>query len=104
MLSTLATRVACTICHHEAYRDKHHGNQRMDMHHAPVIGAVPLGAGHGCAIGWWHTRDAVSWYAWFQYPDGHDEVLRRWPDGRSEVVPLDWAHADAYTQFELSAR
>jgi hypothetical protein len=91
LLSALATRVACTVCHHEAGRDRHHGNHRLDMHHAPVLGSVPLSGGYGSTLEWWYARDAVSWYAWFRHPDGREEVLRRWPDGRSEAVTLEAA-------------
>lgn len=97
MLSALATRVACTVCDHEAAADRHHGNRRLDMHHAPVLGPVPFSGGYGCAE-WWWARDAVSWYAWFRRPDGSEEVVRRWPDGRSEVVTLEQARADAYAE------
>jgi hypothetical protein len=97
LLSSLATRVACTVCHHEAHDAReHHGNHRLDMHHAPVLGPVPLRGGYGHTIGWWYAREAVSWYAWFQHPDGREEVLRRWPDGGSEAVTLDAARADSY--------
>lgn len=102
LLSALAMRVACTVCHHEAGVEHHHGNHRLDMHHASILGPVPLSAGYGCAVGWWYARDGVSWYAWFQHPDGAEEVLRRWPDGRSEEVTLDWARVDAYGLIEVS--
>ncbi len=96
LLSALATRIACTVCRHEATVERHHGNHRLDAHHAPILGPAPSVGAYGRTIDWWHARDGLSWYAWFQHPDGREEVLHRWADGRSEPVALAQARADSY--------
>ena len=86
LLSALATRTACTICHQEATAMRHHGNYRLDLHHEPVLGQTPLGAQLGHVNDWWYAEDYCSYFIEYTDPDGRSTLTLVRPHGVRE----DW--------------
>lgn len=74
----------CSTCGDEVSGGKHLGYYAMDFHHEPTRGVRP--AVFGSVRSWEHDRIQGAVVVMYRAPDGREEKVRSYADGRREVI------------------